>query len=90
MTKDIAVVGMGYWGKNLARNFHELGALHTICDTSPAVEKEWKAKFPEVRFTQDFGHVLADPGIDAVRQEWPPHARPGPQKKPSGSVCKIP
>lgn len=71
MNKHIAVVGMGYWGKNLARNFHELGALHTICDTSPAVEKEWKAKFPDVRFTQDFGHVLADPGIRAVALATP-------------------
>ena len=52
MNKHIAVIGMGYWGKNLARNFHELGALHTICDTSPAVEKEWKAKYPGVQFTQ--------------------------------------
>ncbi len=71
MIKDIAVVGMGYWGKNLARNFHELGALHTICDTSPAVEKEWKAKFPDVRFTRDFGRVLADPGIRAVALATP-------------------
>ena len=30
--KNIAVVGCGYWGKNLVRNFAKLGALHTICD----------------------------------------------------------
>ena len=29
---NVAVVGSGYWGKNLVRNFDELGALHTICD----------------------------------------------------------
>jgi UDP-2-acetamido-3-amino-2,3-dideoxy-glucuronate N-acetyltransferase len=30
--KNIAVVGGGYWGKNLVRNFTWLGALHDICD----------------------------------------------------------
>ena len=32
MKKNIAVVGCGYWGKNLVRNFYELNSLHTICD----------------------------------------------------------
>ncbi len=36
MKKNIAVVGAGYWGKNLVRVFYELGALNTICD----VDKE--------------------------------------------------
>lgn len=31
----IAVVGAGKWGINLVRTFHELGVLHTVCDTSP-------------------------------------------------------
>ncbi len=30
--KQIAVLGAGYWGKNLVRNFHELGVLRKICD----------------------------------------------------------
>ncbi len=34
MKKNIAVVGAGYWGKNLVRVFYELGALNTICDTN--------------------------------------------------------
>ncbi len=37
MDKNIAVVGCGYWGKNLVRNFAELGALRTICDSSTEV-----------------------------------------------------
>ena len=32
MKKNIAVVGCGHWGKNLIRNFYELGVLHSICD----------------------------------------------------------
>ena len=33
MERNIAVVGAGHWGKSLIRDFYELGALHTICDT---------------------------------------------------------
>ena len=33
--QNVAVAGCGYWGRNLVRNFSELGALHTICDASP-------------------------------------------------------
>ena len=32
MKKNIAVVGCGHWGKNLVRNFYELGVLASICD----------------------------------------------------------
>jgi UDP-2-acetamido-3-amino-2,3-dideoxy-glucuronate N-acetyltransferase len=28
----VAVIGSGYWGKNLVRNYHDLGALKLICD----------------------------------------------------------
>jgi len=35
MTKNIAVIGCGYWGKNLVRNFSEVGALACICDPDP-------------------------------------------------------
>ena len=31
----VAVVGCGYWGRNLVRNFDALGALAAICDASP-------------------------------------------------------
>ena len=34
LTPYIALIGAGYWGKNLVRNFHELGVLKTICDQS--------------------------------------------------------
>ena len=33
--RHIAVIGTGYWGKNLVRNFHDLKVLHTICDSNP-------------------------------------------------------
>ena len=33
ITQNVAVVGAGYWGKNLVRNFHDLNALGTVCDS---------------------------------------------------------
>ena len=31
----VAVVGCGYWGRNLVRNFNQLDALALVCDTTP-------------------------------------------------------
>ena len=30
--RNLALIGGGYWGKNLVRDFYNLGALHTVCD----------------------------------------------------------
>ena len=66
MVKNIAVVGCGYWGKNLVRNFAELGALHTICDSSVEVLRKLKALYPDVRKETSFDAVLANREIKGV------------------------
>lgn len=71
MNRSIAVVGMGYWGKNLVRNFYELGALRTICDTNVSVEAMGKEKYRDVEFTRDFSALLADAGVRAVALATP-------------------
>ena len=38
--KNIAVIGAGYWGKNLVRNFYQLGVLKTICDGSQPILRQ--------------------------------------------------
>ncbi len=43
--RDLALVGGGYWGKNLARNFRALGVLHTICDVSDAALAAYGPEF---------------------------------------------
>ena len=48
MDKNIAVVGCGYWGKNLVRNFAELGALNTICDNNPEFLERLGSQYPSV------------------------------------------
>jgi UDP-2-acetamido-3-amino-2,3-dideoxy-glucuronate N-acetyltransferase len=62
----IAVVGSGYWGKNLVRNFYELGALGTICDPNPMIEASTREKYPSVGYAREYAEVLADPAITAV------------------------
>ena len=66
MARRIAVIGSGYWGRNLVRNFHQLGALHTVCDENPRVEAEIREKYPQVVFRRDYAEVLADADVDAV------------------------
>lgn len=67
----VAVVGMGYWGKNLVRNFHELGALSVICDSREAVETDNRSAYENIRFCRDFKEVLADTSIKAVALATP-------------------
>jgi UDP-2-acetamido-3-amino-2,3-dideoxy-glucuronate N-acetyltransferase len=67
----VAVVGVGYWGKNLVRNFHELGALAALCDPEESVEVKYKQQLPGVQFYRDFNAVLADSSIAAVALATP-------------------
>ena len=64
--QNVAVVGGGYWGKNLIRNFAELGALRTICDSSLGVEANFRSKYPEIHYTREYAAVLADEQIRGV------------------------
>jgi UDP-2-acetamido-3-amino-2,3-dideoxy-glucuronate N-acetyltransferase len=62
----IALIGAGYWGKNLLRNFYELGVLTCVCDKNPAVIEERKAQYPGLLYVLDLQEVLVDKTIDAV------------------------
>ncbi|MCK4734119.1 MAG: Gfo/Idh/MocA family oxidoreductase [Methanophagales archaeon] len=66
MKKNIAVVGTGYWGKNLVRNFAELETLRVICDTNTDTLDQLKAKYPEINTTASFTDVLEDETINGV------------------------
>ena len=67
----VAVVGVGYWGKNLVRNFHELGALEVLCDADPSAETTCKSRYQGIRFVSDYARLLADPSVDAVALATP-------------------
>jgi UDP-2-acetamido-3-amino-2,3-dideoxy-glucuronate N-acetyltransferase len=61
----VAVVGSGYWGKNLVRNFHELGALAVVVDVREESLCEAQSRYA-VKTTQNFDSVLNDPSVHAV------------------------
>jgi UDP-2-acetamido-3-amino-2,3-dideoxy-glucuronate N-acetyltransferase len=62
----IAVIGAGGWGKNLIRNFYEIGALKTICDSDKEIIKTHQAQYPEMHFTESYEDVLKDSTINGV------------------------
>ena len=66
MRKKIAVIGCGYWGKNLVRNFYELNALHTICDIDETRLKSFQNKYPDLAISNDYKLLLNNPEIEAV------------------------
>lgn len=55
----VAVVGCGYWGKNLVRNFHTLGALQIVCDATDAGRQTALSIAPTAQIVADPGDVLA-------------------------------
>ena len=63
---NLAVVGCGYWGKNLVRNFAYLGALQIICDSNEQLLTVQAATYPQARSTTQISDVLADQSVDAV------------------------
>lgn len=64
--KTIAVIGCGYWGKNLVRNFNQLGALHTVCDLTPQGRAIAAEIAPEARIVASLADVADDPQIQGV------------------------
>lgn len=67
---NVGLVGCGYWGKNLLRNFHELGALAAVCDATPAHRELAKSKAPGVPIFENYQELL-DSDIPAVALATP-------------------
>lgn len=55
----VCLVGCGYWGKNLLRNFRELGALGLICEPSAKHQEVAREMAPEVPLVASFDEALA-------------------------------
>jgi UDP-2-acetamido-3-amino-2,3-dideoxy-glucuronate N-acetyltransferase len=62
----VVVVGSGYWGKNLVRNFNDLDALAGICDSNEETLRQFAEQYPGCRTYRSFGEVLSDSSIPAV------------------------
>jgi predicted dehydrogenase len=65
---NIGIVGLGYWGPNLVRNFHGHPLVQTVigCDNNPARLNFIRQKFPGVSLTDDYNVLLKDPLLNAI------------------------
>ncbi len=64
--KKVAVIGAGYWGKNLVRNFHGLGVLGLIVDPNPTIQERMTQDYPGIRISDSYTEALNDPDIWGV------------------------
>ncbi len=64
----VGIIGAGYWGPNLVRNFNEApgATVVAVADLDPERLGALHKRFPAVRTTTDHRTILNDPGIDAV------------------------
>src|SRR5579875_2568368 len=71
---NIAVVGVGYWGKNLLRTFARLATARVthLCDLDPGRQAALKAEHPALSVTGDYAALLARPDVAAVVLATPP------------------
>src|SRR2546430_1075832 len=65
---QIAVIGYGYWGPNLVRNFSdaEQARVAAVCDQRPEQRALVKNRYPDCLVTGEFDEILNHPKIDAV------------------------
>ena len=93
MSTRIGVVGLGYWGPNLARNFDRLpGAeLRWICDQSQAALERWAPSFPDTRISGSLDELIEDPELDAVvvATHVPSHAALATRVLAAGKHCFV-
>ncbi|MFA7318054.1 MAG: Gfo/Idh/MocA family oxidoreductase [Sulfuricella sp.] len=65
-TNKVAVIGAGYWGKNLVRNFYGLEALGLIVDPSPVVHDRMAQDYPGVKLSDSYSEALSAPEIKGI------------------------
>ncbi len=72
MSPSVALIGFGMWGKNLARNFHDLKALKVICDVSKPLLAEADKLYKSVEKSDSVDAVMRRKDIQAVVIAAPP------------------
>ncbi|MHC1727624.1 MAG: Gfo/Idh/MocA family oxidoreductase [Syntrophobacteraceae bacterium] len=62
----IAVIGSGYWGRNLVRNYHQLGALRAVCDRNDSILGQMKEQYPGIDACLALNDLLSRKDIQGV------------------------
>jgi predicted dehydrogenase len=72
---NIGIIGYGYWGPNLVRNFAEMkgASVAAVVDVDPSKLDIVRRRYPAIKTTTDFKEVLSDPSIDAIAVATPVH-----------------
>ena len=93
MTARVGIVGLGYWGPNLARNLSSLEncELAWCCDASEASRARWQPAHPDARFTAELDDLLSDGDLDAVAitTPVPTHAELAERVLEAGKHCFV-
>ena len=90
--KTVALIGYGYWGPNLLRNYMDIpGAkLKWVCDLRPALLDKALSRYPTVQTTTSIDDVLADPEVDArAHRHAHRHPLPARQGGPAGRQARV-
>ncbi len=89
----IGVVGLGYWGPNLARNFASLTGCELVwcCDASEPARERIAERLPGVRTSEAITDLLEDPALDAVvlATPVPSHAELAVRVLSAGKHCFV-
>ena len=67
----VALIGSGYWGKNLCRNFSALGALGMVVDSTETGQVNARSIAPDVQFSSKIEDALTNPDIQAIALATP-------------------
>lgn len=63
---SVAVVGCGYWGKNLVRNFHQLGRLAAVCEQTAVGQATARQIAPDIPMVNRLDDALTDGNVSGV------------------------
>jgi len=89
----VGVVGLGYWGPNLARNFASIPGCEVswLCDASEQARAKMAQTLPDARLTDDIGELLGDGQLDAVvlATPVPTHAALATRALEAGKHCFV-
>src|SRR5579863_2087714 len=69
----VGVIGYGYWGPNLVRNFADTDgtAVFGVCDLRPQRRALVQHRYPAIQVTSDYRDLLANPKVDAIAISTP-------------------
>jgi predicted dehydrogenase len=90
---SVGVVGLGYWGPNLARNFDAIPGcqLRWCCDGREEARERFAPVFRNARFSGELDELLADPSLDAIALATPvpSHAELATRVLEAGKHCFV-